>query len=244
MFPLNNFRKHLTAKLDEIKVFKKFDDASRTFKIIEARPEASDRTNKEALCEIQVKNIPNQDVWIFDNEFGNTILTSDTPNQKQINSQKGAFTSAGKKVEKTIIYFNSNRFYLFMIEMKRTISPRKVQKDVIKKFESSLATLSIFIAASTDFSQLEDTTIYPVGICCYNYFKDAQNSHNNAPNRTEGYVRLEYNKGKRMIPLKVEPLTLNSMDIPVFFKENPNRDPVTESFEIDLQNILEEILNI
>jgi hypothetical protein len=244
MFPLKNFRKNLTDKLDEIKVFRKFDDVSRTFKIVETKPEAPDRTGKEALCEVQVKNIPNQHIWIFDNEFGNKILTSNSSNKKQIESQKGAFTSAGKKVEKTIIYFNSNRFYLFMIEMKRTISPRKMQKDVIKKFESSLATLSVFIAASTDFSQLEDTTIYPVGICCYNYFEDEQNSQNNDPNRTEGCVRLEYGKGKRMIPLKVEPLTLNSMDIPVFFKENPNRDPVTDSFEIDLQNILEEILNI
>jgi len=241
MFPLKNIRNHLTDKLDEIKVLRKFDDASRTFKITESTNDGNDKSNKVSLGQIQVNNIPSQNVWVFDNEFGNKIFA---PNQNEIKSQKGAFTSAGKKVETTIIYFNSNRLYLFMIEMKRAISPKKMQDDVIKKFESSLATLSIFIAASTDFSQLENTTIYPVGICCYNYFEDKKSHENRDSKRIAARVREKYNKGDRVIHLQVKPLTLSTIRFPVFFKENPNRDPVTATFEIDLEHILEEILTI
>ncbi|MEO0041679.1 MAG: hypothetical protein RL329_1127 [Bacteroidota bacterium] len=72
-----------------------------------------------------------------------------------IDSQSAAFTSMGKKVETTILYHLNNRLYLVMIEMKRTISPIKYRKDIVKKFEQSLSTLSAFIAAHLDFPTFE-----------------------------------------------------------------------------------------
>ena len=89
-------------------------------------------------------NIPQTGVWIFENEFDKNTDT-------KLKTLKDAFTSAGKKVEKTIICHRDNHLYIFMIEMKRSLSPRKYKEDVAKKYEGSLATLSVFIAASEHF---------------------------------------------------------------------------------------------
>jgi hypothetical protein len=128
-----------------------------------------------------------------------------------------------------------------MIEMKRTITPRKIQEDVVKKFENSLSTLSVFISAHLEFPQFEDSQIYPVGICCYNYYDDPQPKFNRDPRRIAGYVREKYDNGDRVILLSIEPIGLNKIKFPVFFLENSNRNPVTNSFTIDLSAILTNI---
>ncbi len=233
MFPIKGIREHVTGKLDEITVLRKFRESSGVLKITETAPKKDeDRIpiqDRELLDEVKVTNMPYENVWIFENEFGQQTLFD-----KLINDQKGALTSAGKKVEKTIIYYDSNRLYLFMIEMKRTISPRKMQEDVVKKFENTLSTLSVFISAHFDFPQFENAHIYPVGICCYNYYEDPQPSYNRDPKRTAGRVRQKYSDGERLILLEIESIGLNRMKIPVFFLENPHQNPVTKHFTIEL----------
>ncbi|MCP4107120.1 MAG: hypothetical protein GY749_16530 [Desulfobacteraceae bacterium] len=128
--------------------------------------------------------------------------------------------------------------------MKRTISPRKMQEDVVKKFENSLSTLSVFISAHFEFPQFEDAEIYPVGICCYNYYEDLNPSRNRDPKRIAGNVRIKYANGDRLILLPIEPIGLNRMKSPIFFFENPNRNPVTKGFTIELDDIITEIENI
>jgi len=173
--------------------------------------QAASIKDRELLDEVKITKIPFENVWIFENEFGQQTLID-----KLINDQKGAFTSAGKKVEKTIIYYDSNRLYLFMIEMKRTISPRKMQDDVVKKFENTLSTLSVFISAHFDFPQFENAHIYPVGICCYNSYEDPQPSYNRDPKRIAGRVRQQYSEAERLILLSIESIGLNKMKTPVF----------------------------
>ncbi len=234
MFPIKDIRKHVTDKLDEITVLRKFRDATGILTIGE--PQKSDK-NSVLLSEIKVESIPDSNVWIFENEFAQQPTAKNT----LIDHQKGAFTSAGDKVEKTIIYYNSNRLYLFMIEMKSTIKLKTIQEKVVRKFESSLSTLSIFISAHFEFPQFEDATIYPVGICCYNYYEDPQPNYNRDPRRTAGRVRTKYADGDRMIPLLMEPIGLNRITSPVFFCENPHRDPLTTGFSIDLEHIIQSL---
>jgi len=233
MFPIKGIRKHVTDKLDEITVLRKFRESSGVLKITETADKNDEERKpiqgKELLDEVKVIKIPLNNVWIFENEFGQQTFID-----KLINAQKGALTSAGKKVEKTIIYYHSNRLYLFMIEMKRTISPRKMQEDVVKKFENTLSTLSVFISAHFDFPQFEKAQIYPVGICCYNYYDDPQPSYNRDPKRIAGRIRKKYSEGERLIPLEIEPIGLNRMMIPVFLLENPSQNPVTKHFTIEL----------
>lgn len=210
MFPIKGIREYVTDQLDEITVLRKFRDGSGVLKITETADNSDEdrkpTQDRELLNEVEVTNIPLENVWIFENEFGQQTFID-----KLINNQKGAFTSAGKKVEKTVIYYNSNRLYLFMIEMKRTISPRKMQEDVVKKFENSLSTLSVFISAHFDFPQFENAQIYPVGICCYNYYDDPQPSRNRDPKRVAGRVRQKYSNGERLILLYIEPIGLNKV---------------------------------
>jgi hypothetical protein len=236
MFPIKGIRKYVTSKLEEITVLRKFRDSGGILIITEtADDNDEDRKRvqgRELLNEIKITKIPLENVWIFENEFGQQTFSD-----KLINDQKGAFTSAGKKVEKTILCYDSHRLYLFMIEMKRTISPRKMQKEVVKKFENSLSTLSVYISAHFDISQFDDAQIYPVGICCYNYYEDPQPLENNDPNRITGRVRRKYSNGERKIPLTIEPIGLNKMMVPVFFFQNPS-SPVSTSFTIELDDII------
>ena len=151
--------------------------------------------------------------------------------------------SAGKKVEKTIIFHQDNRFYIFMVEMKRSISPRKFEEDIAKKYEQSLATLSVFISAHFDFTHFEESKIFPIGICCYNYYKDTQPNYNRDKKWIAGSFRRKYEEGKREMLIPVNPLTLNVMQMPIVLCENLN-DPITNSFEIDLEDILSRAISL
>lgn len=237
MFPINNIRGHVTNKLSEITVLREFRNNSGVLRIFETESNSDEdrkpSIGKELLNEVTISSIPLNNVWIFENEFSTQQFSNDI-----IKSQGGAFTSHGKKVEKTIIFHNGGKLYLFMIEMKREISPRKMHEDVIRKFEQSLSTLAVFISAHYDFPEFIDSTIYPVGICCYNYYNDPQPNYNRDVNRTAGRVRKMYEEGNRMIPLSIEPLGLNKMMSPILFYENPNREPVTKIFNVDLCDVM------
>jgi len=231
MFQLDNIRKHVTEKLDEITVFREF--YNNTISIKETGNDDDNDLSRVILDEVNIFNIPNDNVWIFENEFGHIAFTG------TLQSQKGAFMSGGKKVEKTILFHHSNKLYIVMFEMKRTISPAKMQEDVIKKFESSLSTLSVYISSHINIPNIKNTKIFPIGVCCYNYYEDNNTNKNNDPRRITGRVRKKYNSGQRLFNLKVEPLSLNTMEIPVFFIQNPNTDPVTTFFDIDFKQIID-----
>jgi hypothetical protein len=234
MFAIKNFRFNLTTKLDnEIGVLKK----QRTSNLLIEETEKNSDNEGEHLKTINIKNIPTENVWIFDNEFGSRIH-SDT----NISNQKNAFTSAGKKVEKTIIYHDNNRLYILMIEMKRTISPWKYRKDVVAKFEQSLSTLSVFISAHLDFTSFENTTLYPIGICCYNYYKDTPDDDRGISTDGGKFRETIKNNEKKLVQ-KIVPISLNQMMIPVLVFKNPN-NPVTESFDLDFNDFLKIALEI
>lgn len=187
MFLMNNFRQHITNQMESIGVLRRFKNSLGELEITETERERRTQTEGEPLNQVTVTNIPYNNIWIFENEFSQKTSESYRQGQENDNiEQKGAFTAAGKKVEKTILYYKSeeNRLYLLMIEMKRTISPSKMQTNVVKKFEQSLSTLSIFIAAHVDFTKLIQASLYPIGIfgiCCYNYYEDTQPNKNNDP---------------------------------------------------------------
>jgi len=241
MFPIKNIRQHVTEKLQEVTVLRKYRDNSGILLISETADKNDDDRKpdigKELLDKIEINSLPLNNTWIFENEFSHQLHVGNN----LLADQKGAFTSAGKKVEKTIFYYDSNRLYLVMIEMKRTVSPRKMQEDVVKKFENSLSTISVFLSAHIDFPLLEEAVLYPVGVCCYNYYDDPQPNYNRDPRRVAGCVRNKYSTGDRVIPISIEPVGFNKMTSPVLFFENPNRDPVTKSFSIDFQDILQKL---
>ena len=238
MFPLKDIRQHITKKLDaEIGVLKKYRSTK-----LDISESAKDQDGKgEYLERLVVVDIPTDNVWVFDNEFSSRKHGKSPIDT--IDSQSSAFSSAGKKVETTILYHHNNRLYLFMIEMKRTVSPMKYKKDIVKKFESSLSTLSIFMSAHFDFPTFQQSQIFPVGICCYNYYRDTDPDYDRDIKQVAGAFRNNYDKGKREMLLEIEPLSLNRLRIPVLLFENPNA-PVTNSFELPFNEIMRRILTM
>lgn len=227
MFTVNeNIRQDLTSQLENIGVLRKWN----TDVLIIC--ENKNKSSSNLLSTIEIKSIPIENTWIFDNEF-------DQP----------ALCSAGKKVEKTIVHydFSSKRLYLFMIEMKSTFQSDKIP-DVAEKFEHSLSMLSVFISAHFDVPIFDIKCIFPVGVCCYNFWNPnslsatAKKPPPPDPKKTQmiNTVRNKYTSGLRKIPLSIEPSVFNRTMLSVFFLENPDSNSVKNRFIVDLQT---EIIN-
>ena len=102
MFPIKDIREHIARKLDtEIGVFKKYYGTTLNIEEVNAR---KNRSSTVPLLKIEILNLPNEKVWIFENEFSHQQF----PNNFLLDKQKAAFTSAGDKVEKTIIWYDVN----------------------------------------------------------------------------------------------------------------------------------------
>jgi hypothetical protein len=239
MFPLKNIREHVTERLDTtVTVLRKHRNSSEIIAIEET--ESNDKrgqTNEEPLLKINITNIPKDNVWIFENEFNHPIYPT-----VSLNNQKGAFTAAGSKVEKTIILHRNERLYLFMFEMKRTMNLDNFVK-IKDKLESALSTMSIFISAHFDFPNFENSQIYPIGICCYNY-EDCSLERYHDQSSTKRIFKQKYiDAQERECLLSVEPLTLNRLSMPIVFCANYN-NPITKGFDIDLENILSRVTSM
>ena len=217
MFPLKNIREHVTTQLDTtVTVLRKHRSNSQI--LIEERVDnnkkVQNNTEPQPLLKVCITNVPKDNVWIFENEFSHSKYPL-----ADLNNQKGAYTSAGSKVEKTIILHRDERLYLFMFEMKRTLNIDNFVK-IKDKLESSLSTMSVFISAHFDFPNFENSEIYPIGICCYNY-ENCSLGRDFKESTTKTLFREEYiEKIKRELLLWVEPLTLNRMKIPIIFCTN------------------------
>lgn len=208
---LENIRTWISDKLDEIGIFKKYKGNDILIEEV--------ATNSD-LKKIIVENIPKANVWIFYNELDR---------------------SSGKKVEKSILFYHDNKLYVVMIEMKETITARNFQK-VKKKCEDSLCTISIHIAANPDFDQFKETILFPIGVCCYNKEDcDEINEYNKTDGNLSTSTIFKQNyvdKQLREFYIQIQPVLLDIYRIPVIFFQNPNQEPLTNSFIIDFKEIL------
>ncbi|MCP4107119.1 MAG: hypothetical protein GY749_16525 [Desulfobacteraceae bacterium] len=96
MFPIKNIREYITNKLDEITVLRKFRDNTGILTVAEtADSNDEDRKqhgDKELLNKVEIRSVPIDNVWVFENEFSQQPNIAD----RLINDQRGAFTSAGR----------------------------------------------------------------------------------------------------------------------------------------------------
>ncbi|MEA5405088.1 hypothetical protein VB776_19290 [Arcicella sp. DC2W] len=233
---MKNIREHVTQKLEtDVKLFYKFTDSSGVVRIEES--DSNTKKSNQDLVLVKLNNIPQENIWIFENEF----YQNKYPNLI-LDGQKGAFSSAGYKVEKTVLWHYEDKLFLFMFEMKTTMSIENFSK-VKDKFEGSLSTISIFIASHSELSELLDTTIYPVGICCYNYEDMTLTRYYSGSEAKETFKTKYIEDFKREFNVKVEPLALTRLYVPVIFYRN-HTTPVTTGFEIDFQDILDRLATI
>ncbi|MFT5619040.1 MAG: hypothetical protein ACI85I_002277 [Arenicella sp.] len=235
MFEVKGFQEHITRQLEDVVgVLKRFSNGNLK---IEERNKELDGVGAD-LHSVSINNIPKENIWIFDNEFYQNKTNKEN---KILTSQKGAFSSAGKKVELTVIYEKDNYLYLILIEMKTSMNSKKYS-EVIDKMESSLSTISVFLSAHPHFSQLDNKHLYPIGICCYNYLLDeATNSKYIISGGNRSTFKSNFlDKNWMEFIASIEPIALNSMSIPFLLFNNKN-EPKTNAFDIDFKQIFERL---
>lgn len=225
MLKINQFalNERIAERWEEEKLF--YPLASSYIKIEETNLNAK----KEDLCFVEIKNLP-ENCWIFENEY--YMLHKD---KKQANS----LSSAGQKVEKTLIWEEKKRLRILLIEMKTSLTYENVS-ECIQKIESSLNTFATFLAAHPKFQQLEKI-IAPMGLICYNIegYKDQQTRHLGKTGRNFQTQYVE----KRLVEfnLSIQPLVLQEMPIPIAFRINPTFSQNIKGFTLDFEEIYQKL---
>jgi hypothetical protein len=249
MLSISNLRKKVTEKLEALKVFYPHSDGILSIKESDTQ---GNNTNGVPLKEVKVLNLPSENIWIFENEYAQL----DSHNSTVAKEQKGAFSSTGKKVEKTILYLDGKILYIFSIEMKESLTIDKFssggKESIPTKFVDSLNHILVFLASSTYFDAYEDLTLFPVGVCCYNYDYLCRLDNIGAKERRkisysrgsqQKFVKHYAEEGKRCFRIDIAPALWGQVELPVFFFLNPNT-PLTDSFDIDFQDFFTKLRTI
>jgi hypothetical protein len=247
---IKEHRDRITSKLKELQVFYPYTGTGSL--LIDGGTKEEKRDSRVLLKNVTVSNIPQQNVWIYNNEF------AQMPENQSV-EQKNSFTSEGKKVEKSILLIREKDILIFMVELKRTLELKHFsesdRKSVINKLLNSINQIAIHLTINKEFNVFEDKKIYPICIFCYNYestdfvsdektefegeaqptnpLKSNQENESSSPKKI---FKKNYIDGNlRAFTIPIEPLLFETTQIPILFYQNPNNTP-TESFDIDFQD--------
>jgi len=208
---LKTLNKTVVDNISKIGVFRQHYD--NTIEILETSNQPED------LQKVIIVNIPNN-VWIFENEFGQ--LKHYVLEDGNIKDKGNALMFAGSKVEKTILLKSDDRLYLFMIELKTSLT-RKNIRELKDKFEQSLISISIYLASTPIFNNFDIENLFPVGVCMFNnnYQEDSYIN----PKSLESEIWRKFNdncisKNKYNYLIDIKPITLKPYKIPVIFRQN------------------------
>lgn len=200
--------------------------------VLEIREVAPKKMN---LLFIKIENLP-EGCWVFDNEYDNS--------HKDKNKQAGSLSSAGKKVEKTLIWEDDKRLRVLLIEMKTDLTFKNVA-ECVNKMESSLNTISTFLAAHPKFQYLEKI-ISPMGLVCYNLegFQYQNTGYLDKGETVHNFKKQYVDKKLREFQLAIHPITLIPMPIPVAFRINPTFEQDSQGFTLDFSEIYQKLKTI
>ncbi len=175
---------------------------------------------KSTLKKVFIKNMPTKNIWLFENEEADTV-----------------FTSNGNKVEKTILYFQENKLYIIMIELKQTMNCDKL-KDTQKKIQDSLSFISIFLLVNQHKDKIyENMKIVPIGILCFNKnsFLNANISKNKEICRKMKDNISTENLNEKFT-IEIETSSLGNIKIPFKAFQNPNQN--SDNFSINFKELI------
>jgi hypothetical protein len=206
--------------LEDLKIL--YPISESTFEITEATNENQKGGSINPLKKITISNLPTSNIWIFDSE----------PNVK-------CFGGGGNKVEKSILYLANGKLYVMMIEMKSTMNKKNLDS-LEDKFICSLTKIAIFLSGNQTFVALKNTPIVPIGIACFNG-KTINEQDARYSAKCNDFLQLP-TQFKNKTKLLIEPVTLNRIDMPLLFFQNPyfvaNSSAASDNFTIPFPNIL------
>lgn len=218
---------HLSQKWEEIGLF--YPLKANYLEINETEMDKK----KDNLLWIKLENIP-AECWIFENEY----IQMENP---KLSTQKASFSTAGDKVEKMLVWVKDNFLYLFMVEMKTTLTIDNVS-NCIGKFEHSLNFFVSYLASHAHFRAFSHLYIAPIGMIFYNQEGDYSNPYKFNYGKTKPRFKEKYIKAnKRSFLMQIEPISLAQKEIPVLYFQNPQH---TTGFEINFDEILQRINEI
>ncbi len=202
----------------------------------------SDIKDNYNLKQIEIQSLPN-DCWIFEHEFYQLSSSSNI-------LQKDSFSNMGRRVEKSILWKNENIIYVFLVEMKTSLIPKKVA-EYVEKVEHSLNTISLQLAVNQYFNKLENSILFPVSLLCYNHDDECVSSYfndkaahkildSNANKRfKERYIELD----ERAFKMEIFSTALDwKSRIPFIFLKNETEN--ANSFTINFSEIYDKLTKI
>ena len=111
----------------------------------------NDKNSNTTLRKVRINNLPTENVWVFRSEIDNVEC----------------LRNQNSTVEITLLHLEAGKLYLYMIELKSSLSKKNIS-EIKKKFTCSLVTVSLYLSTHTTFKNLENTEIIPIGITMFN----------------------------------------------------------------------------
>lgn len=195
------------------------ENLSHSFDVLETDSGAS-------LQKVELKKLPIENCWIFENENGENELRSN-----------------GKKPEVTIIYLDkeNKKLFVIMVELKSTLDVNKLIH-CRDKFRETLSHLSVFLLINNHNEFYADCTLYPVGLICHQseVISTSQSPLSNEISLVDGYKNYLSNE-ERSFLVELNTITLGRQYIKAIAIKNTNNASNSMSIEF-IQDVIRKVI--
>jgi len=192
--------------------------------------------DKAKLKRIWITDIPKENVWVFQSE--------------RQESDYEYLSNKQHTVEKCLLFLSGKKLYIYLIELKSTLTENKI-KQTKKKFICSLMEVAIYIAINAFFQKLTNVEIQPIGIIAFNEIKVNQNQQaifrknqlSSSLRKQAANFTFTETKNLQIATTELKtPLIEEPFKTPVLFFQNPNHiknnNSQSESFSISFQKLI------
>lgn len=192
--------------------------------------EINENQGNTSLKKVIISNLPeDKEFWEFKAE-----INGEKEGLECLNSQNST-------VETILLFKQENRLYVYMFELKASLTKGKISS-IKSKLTCSLVNISLYLSVHPKFKD-EDIELYPVGIVGFNDNKLNPVYDTGKPVYSELGEKLSKANFSSVFKtiVKTTPVTLDSIVIPVLFFQN--QDWLTESritsdsFKIDFEDL-------
>ena len=186
------------------------------------------------LRSLKVTRLPNDgNTWLFQSEI----------------QKIDCFKNQSKTVEESIVYLRGKHLYIFMIELKSSLTAKHI-KGLKDKFKCSLVQIGNFLTMHQNFRKLENVKLYPIGVCAFSHNQFLENhvikeSYIPRSRLQENFLKFDFKANSLQKTLiEIQPPNLDRMSIDLIFCQNPawiNTYSDSDNFDINFQDLINSI---